>query len=293
MEMGIVKANLWAALGKPGCPFCRLRHEVEGTYIRRLLFDYVNDGMTRLSLVRSGGLCSHHAWLVQGIEQVEWGDGLKTATLYESAAIAVQRGLTGWLGGRPTAGTTSEPGRRWGLAKRAARLLRHLLGETTEPGPAERLLDRLAPRQACPVCAPLQRQEAALAGALCELAQLAEGNAALRAADGLCLPHWRLALAAAPTEEVATTLAAAAQAQLALLQRNLQGYQEKHRWEDRSLLAPEEAAAWIRLVAFFAGEAPISASPEQLQTRREEALQQYALFAHRAAETGRPRRRAS
>ena len=86
MEMDIIKTNLKAAFEKPGCPICRLRQEAEIAYIQTLLYEYVNDGYTRLGFVRSRGACPWHAWLLQASEQIDWGDGLKTAPCGARAA---------------------------------------------------------------------------------------------------------------------------------------------------------------------------------------------------------------
>ncbi len=282
MEMDIIKANLKAAFEKPGCPVCRLCQDAEVAYIQTLLLDYVNDGLTRLGFVRSQGLCAYHAWLLQAAEQLDWGDGLKTAIIYESVASLVHKSLSAYLSKHPP--LTMPPalplrekpeGWRGRLARWGDTLAKWLSIRRPPPASPDGLLAKLAPRGECPVCEATQGKEALI------VAKLAEGIldpqfwAAFRASEGLCLVHLRQALACSPREEASRLLAKVAHEKLSVLLTHLRGYMNKHRWEDRTLLRPEEKAAWVRIVAFFVGEPREGRSTDALSAMRQEAMQDY------------------
>jgi hypothetical protein len=284
MRMDIARTNLRVAFGKPGCPICRLRAGAEKRYVQTLLYEYVNDGETRLAFMRSQGLCSHHAWFVQANEQLLFDDGLKTAIIYESLGTPVHTALAHYLAQQdasPDDGQ-AQPVRfalkRGGLCRwlvRTGRLGRWLAERLFREAPAEALLADLSPSGECPVCKKgREREEIDLRKLVDELAD-PQFRAWFGASDGLCLPHLRKALAYAPDKPSACLLAEIATAQLTALLTHLRAYMDKHRWKDRpELRTPREEASWIRIVAFFAGEARDD-QDDSLRQLRQQALWNY------------------
>jgi len=286
MEMDIYRANLKVAFEKPGCPICRLRQESEMAHIQRLLYDYVNDGVTRLGFVRSQGLCADHAWLVQASEQSGWNDGMKTAMIYESVVSLALQSLSAYLKehcrrvGQASAPVQLESNgwRRW-LAGQKAMVSRWSGKRPTVSPSLTRLLARLAPRAECPVCEAVQGTESLIVAGLADGVLDERFEEAFRASDGLCFRHLRQALVCSPSEDASYLLVQAAEEKLRPLLEYLRGYIDKHRWEDRSLLYPEERASWIRTVAFFAGEYREGRSTDALSAMRKAAMEEYSLRA--------------
>jgi len=285
MRMDIARTNLRVAFEEPGCPICRLRAGAERRYVQTLLYEYVNDGETRVGFVRSRGLCSYHAWFVQANEQLLFSDGLKTAIIYESVAIQVHDALQHYLAqpispaGEGSARPTPFAVERNGLCRwlvRAGRLGRWAATHLFREAPAAGLLADLSPSAECPVCKKgREREEIDLRKLMDELAD-PQFRAWFRASDGLCLSHLRRALAYAPDELSAHTLAEIAAEQFTALLTHLQAYIEKHRWNDRpELRTPQEEASWIRMAAFFAGEARDD-QDESLRQVRQQALCNYS-----------------
>lgn len=52
------------AFASGGCPICRLLRKVEVEHIFSMLYENVNDPVTRIKLRKSLGLCPFHAWLL-------------------------------------------------------------------------------------------------------------------------------------------------------------------------------------------------------------------------------------
>jgi len=285
MQMDITRTNLKVAFGKPGCPICRLREGAERRYVQTLLYEYVNDGATRLGFMHSQGLCSYHAWFVQANEQLLWNDGLKTAIIYESLGALAHAALRRYVVQQdsPPRDGQGQPAllifKRDGLCRwlvRTGRLGRWLATRLFQEAPAEALLADLSPSRECPICKmSSEREEIDLRKLMHELAD-PQFRAWFSASDGLCLPHLRNALAYAPDKPSARLLAEIATGQLAALLTHLRAYMDKHRWQDHpELRTPWEEASWIRMVAFFAGESRDDQS-ESLRRLRQQALCNYS-----------------
>jgi len=269
MEMDIVKASLRAACEQPGCPICRLGQQAEAAYLQTLLADYVNDELTRWEVVHSQGLCADHAWLLQASAQRDWESGDKPSILYESAALFVQERLAAFLSRhRASDGAPLSPLRR---RARRGRLER----KSPFASPLERLLAALERRAACPVCEALQGKEALWVGKLAAGSSDPSLWAAFVASDGLCLPHLKAALACCADEDAAWRLAQMAEAKLSALLAHLQAAMEKRQWAGAPPMLPAEEAAWIRMIAFFAGEARHGRANEAVRLAREEAQALY------------------
>lgn len=69
--------HLMEALGKSGCPLCRLSSEMSRRWLRSLFHEQVNDVTTRQRLRRAGAFCARHTG-----EALEVGDPLGSSILY-------------------------------------------------------------------------------------------------------------------------------------------------------------------------------------------------------------------
>lgn len=282
--MDFITLHLKLAFKQPGCPVCRLRQETETRYLYNLLYENVNDGSTRLYLVRGLGFCPHHTWLLQAIEQQHWGDGMGVGILYEDLAERVLNVLSVYLAQPRSAQSGREAGRRFSLNPfgewlarqgQAGRWLAQRFFPATRP--AAPLLARVSPRQPCHACEVVDSSEEANLFWLVRESANPEFRAWYAASDGLCLPHLRLALAQAQAEESETMdfLVRVTADKLDTLLIDLKEYGRKHIWQfKQEPKYPWEQASWIRAVAFFAGEFATEVGEYVYQERRE-ALTDY------------------
>ena len=238
-------ANLNHAMRQPGCPLCRLQREAEARYLENLLWENVNDPATREQWAAGLGFCSRHAWQLQRLEARRYGDGLGNAILYEDL---LQRIL-------PVLETLARPPAEdpLSLYRRLGRFLPRFL----DRGRALRGIPGLQGRQRCRVCRLGEETARAYAEWLIEGLAEADVRERYETSDGLCLPHLRMALSGARDRapQAVAWLASHAAQRLQRLLGNLQEYIRKHDWNHRhEPMSPEERRAWIRAVAFFAGE---------------------------------------
>jgi len=81
---------LLAACQKPGCPFCRVTHEVEYRYLDQFFYSQVNDYNSRVRFRASTGFCPQHAEI--SMNELA-GKSLGLAILYEDLLRIAQEGL--------------------------------------------------------------------------------------------------------------------------------------------------------------------------------------------------------
>lgn len=81
---------LLAACGKPGCPFCRVTHDVEFRYLDQFFYSQVNDYNSRVRFRASNGFCREHA--AMSMDELA-GKSLGLAILYEDLLRIAQESL--------------------------------------------------------------------------------------------------------------------------------------------------------------------------------------------------------
>lgn len=162
------------ALGKEGCPVCRLSLDSIAHSLDSLAYEQVNDPGLREQLRASRGFCPHHAW--QFVHQPS--SGLGVAIIYRDVLGEVARILEEGSAGGLLAGYRRKPALAW----------------------------RLLPQASCPTCANLADGEGRYLSTLVD--HLAEPDFAdsYLAHDGLCLPHLERALGFRPDHQVAGVL---------------------------------------------------------------------------------------
>src|SRR5262245_40696906 len=72
-EKSSVYFRLLEALGKSGCPVCRIVEEASASYIDTLFYEQVTDVGVRRKLRQARGLCNWHSWRAQNIPTVALG----------------------------------------------------------------------------------------------------------------------------------------------------------------------------------------------------------------------------
>lgn len=259
MSIDLIALELKLAFRKPGCPICRLRHRAAERYIRSVLWENVNDGETRMHIVRSLGFCHTHAWQLQQTEARAWQDGLGTGIIYEDLTKRALAGLEAYLHDqeRHVARLRAQPNRWRRRLARIGQWWRRSFGRQAKADSGEQWPPGLNPRGQCRVCEISGGSEATYLEWLIRGCRDAEFQEWYCASDGLCLHHLRRALAQAGREhpEAALFLARTARDKLDRLAVELREYIRKHAWEFRhEPKLSEEQSSWIRAVAFFAGD---------------------------------------
>jgi hypothetical protein len=82
-----LQVELREAMGKWGCPLCRLSHKAEHAYIDSLNYERVLDLNTRDAIKASRGLCEHHSRMWQQLQ----GSALGIAIVYRVTILDLLR----------------------------------------------------------------------------------------------------------------------------------------------------------------------------------------------------------
>jgi len=229
------------ALMAEGCSLCRLREHSGRKYLSWLLHEQINDMATRLKLAQSWGFCRDHAWQLQELEWERCKDGMGTAILWE------------WLVERYRTILQQHPEepvvpkrrlfRRWPRRRRSST--------------AEQLLQAFAPPGSCPVCASQQQSERYALWVLSQhLGVEGSFRALYKQSTGLCMPHFRAALAAAQNEPVVRFLVEVQLETLTRLGGELSEYLRKHDYQFAHEPYGSEADAFIRATEILVGRKP-------------------------------------
>ncbi len=243
--MDLSTFELKLAFQKGDCPICRLKQKSEARYIFSLLWENVNDGVTRAHIVNALGFCREHAWQLVDTEQREFGGGLGTGILYEDLA---QRALCG-LDELRSNERAPAPVKS---VKRARAALSEWLGRKRSGRWNVAFPQGLAASEDCRVCQVAQGTEEAYLQWLTEHCAEPEFREGYHASDGLCLPHLRAAIELAADADTRAFLIDTAEEKLGILAKQLNEYLRKHIWDYRDEpKLPAEQSAWIRTVEFF------------------------------------------
>lgn len=270
MELSFILAELLAALRARGCAFCRLHAARERRYIRTLLAEQTNDGLTLASFAASHGWCSHHAATLVQVNLEDWGNLRKTAILYEAAWAGIAPVLDEW---EREAASERDPNTTEIVGARRQRLFGHRLAQgpgprggfepvTAEPGARERLVAGTA-AQPCPLCQSMAEYDQLVYSVVAPALRQSRLRRAWEAADPICLPHLHALLEHVESTADQDWLVSDAHEKVRLLEQEVDGYLSR-RYRGRSGHAdsePEQAV--LRLLAWFSGE------PQTVQAMRE------------------------
>jgi hypothetical protein len=207
------------ALPAPGCVICRLGHGVEVNYIKDVLYSKTTSVRTRAELREARGFCITHA---RQLDQI--GHALGLSLIYQDILITLQEVLQAQCPQRP-------PSRR-------AR---------------SQLADALAPQDECPACAYRAELEQVYVETILEHVIDQEFVPKVRAADPLCLNHFRRAIEESSSLQ---QLCALRDSQLAHWERLIAELGEFIRKNDYRFHAEaigSEGTAWLRAIDAIAG----------------------------------------
>jgi hypothetical protein len=248
MDTEIHYHEMAEALGQPGCPVCRLVAQSAERYLDSVLWELVNDTDVRSELNQARGYCQQHAWLL-----VRAGAALGVAILMQD----IVKTLLETIDTNPVQEISDS-------------VLKGLL-QSLEKKPSckatAKLTAALAPQLPCPVCSHVQvREKEFVRTVLAHLDGPWQMEAAFRASDGLCLAHFREALARASSENEAKAVLAVQREIWERLHAELGEFIRKtdHRFRNEPYGA--ERDAWRRALEAISGPPPRSRSMHQGMT---------------------------
>jgi hypothetical protein len=205
-------------------------------YLDNQFYENVNSPKWRDGLRASLGFCHEHAWL--GVNQ-RLGDALGYSIIYHDIVNSV---LNQWE-------------ERSDLA-RASRRRTSFLRQLPEPARnlIEKILTTITPRKRCPVCEQRDHTTRSLISVLVEELETSEMIHALQASEGLCLPHFRLALEHSKKASASEQLLNIQREKLESLRTELAEFIRKNDYQAIQEGFGKEGDAWLRAINMIAGK---------------------------------------
>jgi hypothetical protein len=229
----ITVLDLIEACEKPGCLVCTLRDEMVQSYIRMLFHEHINDPPSRDKLRNSYGLCFEHSWLaIDG----QLGNALGHAILNLDVIEKLLKDLSGIQ-----------------IEKGNSSILRSWIKPSRSENQAS---SWFKPNKECPVCQHHAYVEDWIIKTLVESIQKDELSAAIRASDGLCLPHLRQSLIRKASVEAKQTLLDLSREHWEKLQFELSEFIRKNDYRFSKEEVGEERDSWLRATGLLKGNRP-------------------------------------
>ena len=227
--------RLLDACRERGCPVCRLEGQSVERYLDNQFYENVNSPKWRDHLRLSLGFCREHAVLA---EDKRSGDALGFSIIYRDLINSV---LNGWIEDRKPA--------------RAPRGWASVLGRVPEQVRArvEKVLFATTPRKHCPACEHRDETTRHTLQVLVEELKTAEMVGALQTSEGLCLPHFRLALEHVRDQSVCDALLTIQREKLEGLRAELDEFIRKNDYRVIKEGFGREGDAWLRAISMVAG----------------------------------------
>ncbi len=160
--------DLLEMFARPGCGVCHLLLRDADQHLDSILYEYVVDVDTNQAFRRSRGLCNEHGWQMLNY----FGGKLGAAILFHASVDEVLKILNQQAG------------------------VRNRIFSRKSGGLAEKLL----PSAGCMICQLQNRNEKTYLEVFVQYLGDEKLQAAYRQSDGLCLPHFRQALALNPPD---------------------------------------------------------------------------------------------
>jgi hypothetical protein len=226
------------ALAEPGCALCRLRNRSADGFLDTLLWESVNDPARRREIRRARGFCYEHGW------------ALARATASVGVAIITRDVLQSLLEAVEDAGFQANP-------LLSLRRVQETVNPKTPSTATAALVTDLEPKASCPACVWTDKMEAIYLDTLLHnLTDKDSLRADYEASEGLCLPHFRQALARVRKEAVYDALVGAQRSAWERLIAQLSESIRKSDYRHLDEAWGDEAGAWLRGIAALVGARP-------------------------------------
>ncbi len=217
------------ALAKPGCAVCRLGTESVQRYLAGFMYEDVTDVGLRAKMRMAQGFCREHA-----AQAVLVRDSLGLAIIYQDILSSVDTEMRAVMA--------------------APRLSSRGLLRREQAKTGQRLAQHIKATSSCPACAV--RDEMVQDSLRLLLANVLDPDLAplYRASAGLCLPHFRQALALSGDAVVLDTIVSVQSQAINSLLDELAEFIRKHDHRFYREAMGSEADSWARALAMVIGE---------------------------------------
>ncbi|MGH8065682.1 MAG: DUF6062 family protein [Candidatus Entotheonellia bacterium] len=242
-EKSSVYFRLLEALGKRGCPICRIMDEASASYIDTLFYEQVTDVGVRRKLRQARGLCNWHSWRAENIPTAALGVAIIAQDLLEEECTRLaelqRRPFWRHLGDRVQARLSRQP------------LLAYLRGWLQ--------------RTICPACQAVSKHEQ---HALETMLNFFNDEVFVRRFEtsfGICLPHIVRAVECHPSHPGLVALIEVQRGKYAHLIAELGEFCRKHDYRFSREARGVESDAWLRAIEVLVGKAGVFGNDLQRQ----------------------------
>ena len=229
--------QLLDAFQEPGCPVCTRLEQAAQKALDGLMYEQVNDPVTRDRLLESHGFCNWHAWMLPSIRNSALGVALIYRHLLQETLEHLQ-----------AASREARPRGRW------QRLRERLAGSHQEPSP---ILAWRSKKSRCYMCSFARRSERDDLRTILEFIGEAEFAAAFARSAGLCLPHLYAAMAIGRDHPNLPTLLAIHERRWQDLSWELEEFARKFDYRYADEARGRESSSWHRVLDVFVGRAGV------------------------------------
>lgn len=213
--------DLIESFTEAGCPICRLSERDARRFLDSHLYEYVNTPDTHAAMRAGRGLCAEHSG-----QLVEYGASVLGIAILHAAVIDELLKITA---GSPLKNS-------WGRR-----------------GNGAALADKLEPVGSCMACDALERAEQQHVSALARHIDESALSDAYRSSAGLCLPHFRAVLRAAPDSARAEKIASLQTDIWRSLKAELDTFADKYDSNHAENVMGAEGDSWRRATRLVAG----------------------------------------
>jgi hypothetical protein len=232
VEKSSVYFALLEALGKSGCPVCRIIEAASASYLDTLFYEQVTDVGVRRKLRQARGLCNWHSWSVRNLPTAALGAAIIAQDLLEEECSRLAE-----LQRRPF-------WRRMGNHPQAQLLRQSLLA----------YLRGWLQRGICPACQAVSEHERHALETMLNFAHEEEFARRFETSLGLCLPHLVQGAEYHPSHPSLVALIEAHRGKHARLVAELAEFCRKHDYRFNRGVWTSESDIWIRAIEVLAGK---------------------------------------
>lgn len=224
--------DLIESFPKGGCPMCRLLLRDVDWYLDSLLYEYANTTNINDSFRAMRGLCNEHGWKLKQTR----GGVLGVAILYDAVLDEVLKTMA--------KETVESLPASW----------RDRLTRSGPKHSAGSLADKLESTGSCLVCDVMDKYEQEYIEVFVAYLLDPRLHEAYAVSEGLCLPHFRLALRQASDQERLEKLISIQSAIWKKLKDEVQEFIRKNNFQFADEPMGEEGDSWLRAIARVSGE---------------------------------------
>ena len=227
--------QLLDAFKQPGCPVCTRLEQGAIRSLDALMYEQVNDPITRERLVESHGFCNWHAWILPGIHNSALGVALIYRHLLQETLDRLQ-----------AARRDAHP------RTRRRRVWERLTGSRRDP---IQMLAWRGRKTRCPMCGFARHAERDDLTTILEYIGEPGFAEAFSRSSGLCLPHVYLAMTIGRDHPHLRTLLAVQEARWKDLVWELEEFARKFDYRYADEAKGRETSSWHRALEVFVGRA--------------------------------------